>query len=344
MRITRDLLHKFARETVKQRQRSEPDLYAAYLSGSLLDDEPLLGGTTDIDLILVHKFQAPTKRETVGLTREISLDIFHEVQDRYAQHRQLRQDPWMGYPLFNTQIVLFDTDHWLEFIQSSVRADFLKPENILVRVNYFFNAARDNWLHLAQKSTQNHLEWLDQYLLTLSMAANALSGLEGPPLSTRRFLMDLRYTCELIREPKFFAGFMGLLGATSSNIDRLPAWIDAFEKDYVTLDPSNNPPPHVAACRQAYYVDALRDFASGDVPSDAAWPLLRTWLDVRLASSTPPPSQKSWESLLETLELTAEAAGQKVDALDAFLDTLEIEIEDWAESNGLQNLPDLSVF
>lgn len=35
MRITKDLLHKYAKETVKRRQRSELDLHAAYLKGSL---------------------------------------------------------------------------------------------------------------------------------------------------------------------------------------------------------------------------------------------------------------------------------------------------------------------
>ena len=35
MRITKDLLHKYAIETVKQRQRSEPDLHAVYLTGSV---------------------------------------------------------------------------------------------------------------------------------------------------------------------------------------------------------------------------------------------------------------------------------------------------------------------
>jgi len=77
MRITKALLHKLANDTIKQRKRSEPDLHAAYLMGSLLGDDPLLGGSTDIDLVLVHRYLAPVERETTALTPEVSLDILH---------------------------------------------------------------------------------------------------------------------------------------------------------------------------------------------------------------------------------------------------------------------------
>ncbi len=99
MRMTYDLLHKYARDTIKMRERSEPDLHAAYLIGSLLGDDPFLGGAADIDLVLVHRFQIPTEREMIPLTPEVSLDIRHTLKEDYEPHRKLRQDPWLGYPL-----------------------------------------------------------------------------------------------------------------------------------------------------------------------------------------------------------------------------------------------------
>ncbi len=90
MRITNSMLHKFAQETVSQRVRTEPDLHAAYLTGSLLGESPLLGGTTDIDLVLVHKYQAPVEREVQALTPEVSLDIYHKTKIEYDEHRQFR--------------------------------------------------------------------------------------------------------------------------------------------------------------------------------------------------------------------------------------------------------------
>jgi hypothetical protein len=44
MRITTETLLKIARDTVAQRTRSDRSLLAIYLTGSLLESEPLLGG------------------------------------------------------------------------------------------------------------------------------------------------------------------------------------------------------------------------------------------------------------------------------------------------------------
>ena len=54
MRITRETLLKIAKDTVTQQVRSRHDLVSVFLIGSLLTDDPLLGGTTDIDLIFIH--------------------------------------------------------------------------------------------------------------------------------------------------------------------------------------------------------------------------------------------------------------------------------------------------
>ncbi|MFN2302685.1 MAG: hypothetical protein ACK2TV_03045, partial [Anaerolineales bacterium] len=196
MRFTRSILHQYAQETVRQRERTEPDLHAAYLVGSLLDPEPLLGGTTDIDVILVHKYQAPVERETLAITPEVSLDLFHRTRNDYEQHRQFRRDPWMGYPLTFNHILLFDTDHWLEFIQASVSAEFHRVDNVLARVNTLSSTARASWFTLIQNTTLPHQEWLRNYLEILSLAAIAIAGLIGAPLTTRRFLVTVKVSCE----------------------------------------------------------------------------------------------------------------------------------------------------
>lgn len=335
MRITRDLLHKFAQETVTQRVRSEPDLHAAYLTGSLLSDDPLLGGTTDIDLVLVHKYKAPFKRECKALTREISLDIFHKVKDDYSQHRQLRQDPWMGYPLTNYHILLFDTDHWLEFIQSSVNADFHKADNVLARVNTLLESARENWLLLAQTPFPSHHEWLHHYMKILALTANAISGLIGPPLTTRRFMVTFNNRIETLGIPKTLTGFNGLLGVTEDHDDKISNWFKAFNKDLTYLTETATYPVHLDPCRQGYYLDGVKSLIEDGSPDHALWPLLRIWLDVHLATTQPLPEIETWESLLETLTLTKETTSQKTEALDAYLDSVEILIESWADAYGI---------
>ena len=49
MRITRDSLLRIVQDTVAQRTRADRSLLAIYLCGSLLEEDFLLGGTTDLD-------------------------------------------------------------------------------------------------------------------------------------------------------------------------------------------------------------------------------------------------------------------------------------------------------
>lgn len=334
MRITKEMLYKFATETVKQRRRSEPDLHAAYLMGSLLDDDPLLGGTTDIDLVLVHKYLAPAERETVFLTPEISLDILHKTQEDYAQPRQYRQDALIGYPLTYNHILLYDTDHWLEFLQSCVAADFHRPDNVLGRVHNMLSSARACWRSLHEMSSQSHLDWLDQFLKSLEFGANALTGLIGPPLTTRRFMLMLNQRLEELGTQDVWTSFCGLLGCLEDLDYKYKAWIDAFEQDLLFLSKIDTTPTHLAPCRHAYYSRGIRALIQSDDPCRLIWPLLRTWLDVQIFLPQPSPGLDGWQDLLRLLNLTEEVLDGKNRALDVFLDRVEALIEVWSDAYG----------
>jgi hypothetical protein len=335
MRITKNLLLKFANDTVNQRKRSEPDLHAAYLMGSVLEDDPLLGGSTDIDLVLVHKYLAPAKREAAAITPEVSLDIYHKVQTEYDQLREFRQDAMMGYPLTKNHILLYDTDHWLEYAQSCVTADFQRADNVLARVTAFLTAAREGWRDLNDITPNNHLAWLDLYLDTLANGANAIAGLIGPPLTTRRFMIMLKQRIETLGVPEVWAGFYGLLGCVNIRELSVEDWVDAFEGDLIDLIESSAPPEHLSSPRQAYYVQGIRALANGDDPALSVWPMLRTWLDIHLALSKASSRTESWGSFLTALELTEETHEIKTEALDAYLDSLEVLIESWAHTYGV---------
>jgi len=335
MRLTQNLLQKFARETVKRRQRSELDLQAAYLTGSLLGDSPLLGGTTDIDLVLVHKFQKPVERECQSLTPEVSLDIFHTLRDDYEQHKQLRLDPFLGYPLTYNHILLYDHEHWLEFIQSGVSANFHRTDTVLERVNRLITSARDLWFSLLQNPNEIHLNWLSQYFEILSLAANAVVGLIGPPLNRRRFLLDFNTRVEALGTPKVLVGFYGLLGFSEDHINHLPEWIEAFKADLVNLANNSEEPVHLSPCRHRYYLTALQTIADSNAPRQIAWPLMRTWLDIQLASENFRGNLDTWNSCLSILGLTKDSTSQKIEALDAYLDNIEIVIEAWANEYGI---------
>jgi hypothetical protein len=335
LRITQDLLQKYARETIKRRLRGELDLQAAYLTGSVLSDSPLLGGTTDIDLVLVHKYQILVTRECQRLTPEVSLDVFHTLRDDYEDHKHLRHDPFLGYPLTNNNILLYDHEHWLEFIQAGVSANFHRPDNVLVRVNGLLSEARERWLELMQSPDTSYQDWLEGYLGILSLAANAVAGLIGPPLTTRRFLLDFKARVDTLGTPKVLVGFYGLLGWSDAVNEHLLDWIDAFGGDLASLPEDSNLPVQLAPCRHRYYLDAIKALAESASPEQAVWPLFHTWLDVQLASKNTLPHAKLWESFLEALGLTSDNASQKIEALDAYLDSLEMIIESWSDEYGL---------
>ncbi len=329
MRITYDLLHKFARDTVNARKRTEPDLHAAYLIGSLLDEVPLLGGTTDIDLILVHRYQAPIERETAAITPEVSLDIRHKLIEDFEPHRKLRQDPILGYPLANNNIALHDTDHWLEFIQAGVSADFHRPDNVLARTRTMLDEARSRWFTLLQSPPVDHAHWVQGYLAILSLAANAANGLIAPPLTTRRFLIDFELGVTSLGVPKILAGFQGLLGSPDIGAEDLLEWSDALEAEFDRLD-AERTPTHLAPCRQAYYLNAIRWLATSEFASATTWPLLKIWTDLRCLNGK--GASGEWESCLERLQLAADQLETKTEALDAYLDTVEVVLETWANA------------
>lgn len=332
MRITRDLLHKLARDTVKQYKRKEPDIHAAYLMGSLLSEEPLLGGTTDIDLMLVHKYLAPVERETAALTPEISVDIYHKTLDDYEPPRQFRQDAWVGYPLTYNHILLYDTDHWLEFLQASVSAEFHRADNVLVRVHRILVSARESWQILSQLSSPSHLACLDQFLNTLLLGADALSGLIGPPLATRRLMMTLNQRLYDLGTPEVWDSFCGLLGCSEDLFTNYTPWINAFEKDLLELAEIESPPVHLAPCRHAYYLQGVRTLALNENELLPLWPLLRVWLDVQLALPQAGPGYETWQELLSSLNLTDDFTAAKIKTLDAYLDHIEGLIENWADT------------
>lgn len=329
MRITDEQLHKFAQNAVKTRTRSEPDLHAAYLTGSVLTGDALLGGAADIDIVLVHRYQIPTEREVEAISPEVSLDIQHLLRDSYEPHRKLRQAPWLGYPLTEPKILLHDTNHWLEFIQAGVSADFQSAENVLARSNSQLNAARQTWLNLLKSSPETHPLWIRQFLNILALAANAVAGLIGPPLTTRRFLVKFRERALTLGTPVILTDFSDLLGNLGMPPQQLLDWIDVFE-DELSQSADKDVSIDLSPCRHAYYLNAIHVLAEGEAPEEALWPLLKIWTDLNCLNQS--KTSPAWTDCLDTLQLNKEHLDQKAEALDAFLDNVELVLETWANA------------
>ena len=112
-------LIRIAKENAQERSFNDRSIVAAYLTGSLLaDGDPMLGGTTDIDLVFVHNTPPALIREIVKLTPDFHLDIRHRSKSEFKSPRELRTDPYLGYEMYDPML-LSESEKFFEFVQAS---------------------------------------------------------------------------------------------------------------------------------------------------------------------------------------------------------------------------------
>jgi len=333
MRITRDTLLKIVRDTVKQRTRADRSLLSIYLCGSLQDDDFLLGGATDIDLVLIHTDLISQDREVVPLTEDIHLDIAHHYHRDYRQPRALRLHPWMGPTIKRCQI-LYDPQHFMDFTQASVRGQYEKSDFVVERSRKLFQHARQIWsdFHI-QRSDPGPKEILT-YLRAIDHAVNAICSLNGAPLTERRFLSHFPKRAEDLKRPGMQAAVLGLLGGPHAEAETLQSWLTAWDSAYLSIGP--DAPARLHPARKSYYLKAMSAQIESDTPLVALWPLLRTWtLAVSLLPADADPIFP-WQNAMLYLGLKGEAFNERVEALDFFLDLVDEILEDWARANGAE--------
>ena len=156
-----------------------------------------------------------------------------------------------------------------------------------------------------------------------------MAGLIGSPLTTRLFLVKFREQALTLGAPAILADFIGLLGNLDATQEQLFEWTKAFEAELskaadqpISLD--------LAPCRHSYYLNAIRSLTQGDAPEEAVWPLLKVWTDLNSAITSKP--SPAWTEMLNALQLNQEHLDQKAEALDAFLDNVELVLETWANA------------
>ena len=334
MRITTSLLHKIARDTVAQRTRTDHSILAIYLSGSLVSGDPLLGGTTDIDLFIIHNDLTRPEREIERLTDEVHLDIAHQARDIYHETRALRLHPWLGEIIINCK-VMYDPQHFLDFTQASVRAQFDQPEIRLQRVQSQAEHARQIWLALHDLEVEPEIPQVEQYLRAVGHAANAVACLSGAPLTERRFLLEFPGRAAAVGREGLYPGLVGLLGGAQVEAEALGSMLVAWEESYQAL-PEKEAPARLHPVRFAYYQRAFKSMLGREQPYDILWPLLRTWTSVVECLPDDDDHSQDWRQVTQELGLLGAGFSEKVAALDAYLDSVEELLDDWAIARGIE--------
>ena len=336
MRITRDTLLKIVRDTVAQRTRSDRGILAIFMHGSLLEDEYLLGNATDIDLFIIHMDAVAVQREVVHLTDDIHIDISHYLNRDFRNTRQLRVHPWIG-PTLKDARILFDPQHFLDFTQASVRGQFDEPDHVMERSRKQVASARQIWQSLHDRRSDPAPKDILSYLKALENAANSIAGINGSPLTERRFLVRLPQRFEVVGRPGLYPGLLGLLGAPNIDSDTLKSWVPAWQSAYRAMGPttaSEQIPARIHPLRETYYSHAFDALIDSSQPLTALWPLLRSWTLVITTLAHAGEHQSTWQTCLERLNLAGASFSERVAGLDAYLDMVEETLDQWAVANG----------
>ena len=332
MRINQSMLLKIANDTVNRYVSTDRTLMAVYLQGSLLRELALIGNTADIDLFFIHMTEPGAEREIVRISDEVHLDISHHSHMLYRQPREIRIHPWLGPAIYGCKI-MYDPQHFMDFVQASVRGQFYSVENVLSRVRKQAGHAREMWESFYSNFHLPDSQDASLYLQALEHAANALAGLSGKNLTERRFLLDLPSMVEAVNKTGLYKGFLGLLGASSLDVDFIRSWLPDWQKAFAAL-PADRMPIRLHPYRWLYYERAVDSILRNQSAHDALWPLWRTWTHALCILPADSVHQSAWQKAGEQLGLLGEGFHDKLAGLDAFLDMVEELIDSWARENG----------
>lgn len=339
IRATRESLLKNAQEFVAEQVRKDFQILAAYLCGSLLEEECLLGGTTDIDLFFVRLDEPPSGRQVRRLTDEVHLDIAYLSQREFRQTRELRVHPWLG-PALKGARVLYDPQHFMDFTIAGVRGQFDRADYTHARASRSAESARHILAGLQESQAQPTPANLLRYLRAVAHTANSIAVLSGPPLTDRRFLSHFQARAAAVGRPGLYAGLLGLLGAFRLQPGWLAACLNDWQAAFLASSQQTSRSGHTLPARLhperlRYYQGAFESQLSGAQPANLLWPLLLTWT---LAASQLEPSSshcQKWERALEGLDLAGPAFTERLAALQAFQYTVEETLQEWRERNGV---------
>jgi hypothetical protein len=329
VRVTQAQLVDLARREVERRAEDD-GLLAAYLIGSLVHDRALLGGSADIDLVLIHEHQPEVEREIVALSEDIHLDIAHHDRGRYAQPRELRSHPWNG-PAIYDPIPLHDPQHFFEWAQASIRGQFLRADYRLARGRAFVGRARR-----LQASLDSAGDWVGPLARAAYLGANGIASLVGPPASGRRALPTLRDACGQAGCPQAYDGILRLLGADSPGLHEAPLWVGDWARAFDAAAPLTAQPALLPE-RRSYYLKGFQALLESGDPQSLLVCLFDTWghlLAVLRAFDLEAEHRSGFEAAARALGLSPAAAGERFADLDAYLDHLETVLDDWSVRHG----------
>ena len=335
MRVTRESLLRIAKETVQERAYNDPDIIAAYLTGSLLNVDPMLGGTADIDIVFVHKNTPKQLREFVKLTPDFHVDVSRRTKDEFKSPRELRADPWLGYEMYDP-VLLYEREKFFDFVQASLRAgfDFEQPPLMLQRCRKLLSHGRQIWMDLMELDESAGPKEIKKYMKSLFHAVNAVAEISGPPIQERRLLLEFPSRAEAAQKAEMIAAVFGLTGANNVDAEKIKSWVSDWKSAFKLASEKKEVEIRINLTRLNYYEKSINAMLEGEIPLAALWPLFHTW--TLAAEVLEGDHLKFWQNAAGELGLLGVGFGEHVEALDHFIDEIEVTLNDIAIANGLE--------
>jgi len=329
VRISRHKLIELAREEAQNRAASG-SLISAYLIGSVAHGDPLLGGSADIDMVLIHK-DAPTRqREIVRLSHQVHFDIVHHHKQQYEKPSRLRTDPWLG-PALCEPIFLHDPDHFFEWAQAGARGQYYRADHTRARAQGFLAQARQQ-ASLLQLSGR----WERAFLTATLNAANSIASLHKFPVAGRRLALDLRNQTQSLEMVEVYGRFLRLIGADQihewSIADLYQPWALAFD-----VAASLNNDELLVDSRKDYYLQGFQALSDQDNQKAVIWPLFYTWersIHAITKHIEHERHQAAWQQALASIGLNeADRSAMESKLLD-FIQFVDRQLAEWAKEHG----------
>ena len=332
MRITHDVLLNLAKENAARMAESDRSLVCIYLTGSLLEKEPFLGGLTDIDLICVHDRPQAVPRQIIRITEEVHLDVAHQEQSLYDHPSHLRADAWVGGALCSGPVVLHETMHWFDYTLSSVTSQFLQADNVASRAGKFSARARKTWLELSDEVIPQGPKRMQAYLGAINDLCNALACLTGMPLTLRRMGIELPNRLEMLNRTDLLGPLVQTFYGEAVTREKFDAWLPLWREGLISIRALEGAPVSLGRYRTAYYEKAVTALAD-DRPAAALWLLLRTWSLAALSMPRAEEPYKAWQNVCKELELDTRHMPARLAAMDTLTDSVDDAIETWQREN-----------
>ncbi|MEK6753750.1 MAG: hypothetical protein AABZ00_15950 [Chloroflexota bacterium] len=335
MRVTRDSLIRIAKETTQERVYNDPEIIAAYLTGSLLSAEPMLGGTADIDLVFVYKNKPAKAREFVKLTPDFHLDISRRAKDEYKSPRELRGDPWLGFEMY-APMLLYEREKFFDFLQASLRAgfEFEQPPLMLQRCRTMLSHGRGIWTDLTELDKPAGPKEVRKYMKSLFHAINTVAELSGSPIQERRLLLEFPARAEAAQKPGMVAAAYNLIGANNVDAEKVKSWLADWKAAFKLASETADVDARIHPARLNYYEKAIKALLDGETPLSALWPVLHTW--TLSAAVLNGDHLKFWQNACSELGLLGDGFTERVEGLDHFIDDIEVTLDEIATENGLE--------